>query len=156
MHFECVFSPFRIQTLYFECDFSPFRIQSLTLSHSWKCLNFLQLRTLHPELAIVLLGKSAAFLFPSEPVQVYRKPPCNKGVYTYSRFTCFVWKLLLFTFSTDVCFQCQCLLALTELLRNYAAYECPRLKAWTAAISLDDQTSTSLEVNPGLWVSYVS
>lgn len=63
-------------------------------------------------------------------------------------FTCFC--VCISSSTADVCFQCQCLLALTELLRNYAVYECPRLKAWTAVISLEDQTPTSLEVNPGL------
>ena len=48
--------------------------------------------------------------------------------------------------------QCQCLLTLMELLRNYAIYECPRLKAWTTAISVEDQTATTLYTDPTTWV----
>jgi hypothetical protein len=47
-------------------------------------------------------------------------------------------------------FQCQCLLTLTELLKNYAAYEGPRLKAWSATITLEGETTDVYQANPGL------
>ncbi|XP_076453691.1 centromere protein I-like [Babylonia areolata] len=56
--------------------------------------------------------------------------------------------------SSSVYFKCQCLLTLTELLKNYAVYECPRLKAWTATMSADDPTSTPLGENPNVCVLF--
>nr|KAG5701401.1 hypothetical protein BaRGS_032733 [Batillaria attramentaria] len=53
-------------------------------------------------------------------------------------------------FSSSVYFKCQCLLTLTELLRNYAAYECPRLKEWSAAVTAENNTTTILPTDPSL------
>ncbi|PVD18314.1 hypothetical protein C0Q70_20863 [Pomacea canaliculata] len=51
-------------------------------------------------------------------------------------------------FSSSVYFKCQCLFALTELLRNYAANECPRLQEQLGMISSEDQTTTETQLQP--------
>lgn len=58
-------------------------------------------------------------------------------------------------FSSSVYFKCQCILTLTELLRNYAAYECSRLREWNAAIAAESQTTTLQSFDPSLLVLYV-
>ncbi|KAL8624506.1 hypothetical protein ACOMHN_053049 [Nucella lapillus] len=42
----------------------------------------------------------------------------------------------------------------SELLKNYAVYECPRLKAWTASLSLDDPTFTAVGGPPSVGVLF--